>query len=81
MELTHPDDAISTLLGAALHGADGRRIGRIVDVLAEWRGDGAVVVTGVLVRRRALRSRARSVEIPWWAIAEVDGRFVARADG
>lgn len=81
MELTHPDDAISTLLGAALYGPDGRRRGRIVDVLAERRGDGAVVVTGVLVRRRALRLRARSVEVRWQAIAEVDGRFVARVDG
>jgi sporulation protein YlmC with PRC-barrel domain len=75
MELKHPDDALSTLLGARVVAADGTALGRVRDVLAHDFADGPVVTALVL---RAGRWRRRSVELPWSAIVGLeDGRLIA----
>jgi sporulation protein YlmC with PRC-barrel domain len=54
MELTHPDNAISTLLGARVMDQRGHKIGRIRDIHATLRDDGTIVVDSLLVGRHAV---------------------------
>jgi sporulation protein YlmC with PRC-barrel domain len=79
MELSHPHDAISSLLGAPVVAADGRRRGRVRDVVAEQDGDGAWTVVAVRVAR--WRGPRRHVEeLPWAQLAALrdDGTLVTR---
>lgn len=67
MELSHPHDALSTLLGARVEDRDGRRLGRVHDVVAGRDGDGAWSVTAVLVRGRWFGLRG-GAELPWSSV-------------
>jgi sporulation protein YlmC with PRC-barrel domain len=53
----------SDLLGCTVHDLDGRRLGRVTDLIARQDDDGHTRVTGVLVSRR-LRARLFGYERP-----------------
>jgi sporulation protein YlmC with PRC-barrel domain len=72
MELSRPHDAISALLGTAVVGRDGRRLGRVRDVLVERGADGRWTVTELRVARRRLSRRTWSV--PWRDVVELGER-------
>lgn len=76
----------SQLIGMKVIGADGARIGRIHDLLAEPRGESLCVAT-LLVGERALmqrisfrmRRRLRALQphsIPWTQVDRIEGRVM-----
>ncbi|HEX8036304.1 MAG TPA: hypothetical protein VF510_20770 [Ktedonobacterales bacterium] len=56
--------AMRDLLDAQLQTADGVRIGRIADVEAEWRDDGALMLMYLLTGPQALAGRVASRLVP-----------------
>jgi hypothetical protein len=56
--------AMRDLLDAQLQTADGVRIGRIADIEAEWRDDGALVLMHILTGPQALAGRVASRLVP-----------------
>jgi sporulation protein YlmC with PRC-barrel domain len=71
VELSHPDDALSTLIGARVVDPAGKKLGRVRDVEARWEPGGSLRVVGLRL------SRGRFV--PWAELVELrDGVLVAR---
>jgi len=56
--------AMRDLLDAQLETADGRHIGRIADIEADWRDDGALVLMYLLTGPQALAGRVASRLVP-----------------
>lgn len=56
--------AMRDLLDAQLQTADGVRIGRIADIEAEWRDDGALMLTYLLTGPQALAGRITPRLVP-----------------
>lgn len=56
--------AMRDLLDAQLETADGVRIGRVADIEAEWRDDGALVLTSILTGPQALAGRVARGLVP-----------------
>jgi sporulation protein YlmC with PRC-barrel domain len=77
VELSHPHDALSALLGARVTDERGARLGRVRDVRARRDGDGRWVVVALIVGGR-VRSRG---EIAWGDVVgvEPDGVIVRAA--
>jgi len=69
VELSHPGDALSTLLGARVVDGAGRRLGRVRDVRAARTTDGRITVDALLVGRRKR-------VVSWTDVREVRGRTI-----
>ena len=78
MELSAETTAVSDLIGRRVRDPDGRSLGRVYELRADWR-DGQLVVAELLVGRGALLRRLRgpgdseAPAIPWSAIAAFEG--------
>jgi sporulation protein YlmC with PRC-barrel domain len=78
MRLTYHD-----LVGSRVITDDGRRLGRVVDVVACPVDDHTLRITGLLVGYRALvqrigrrRSRMGRIEVPWSQVAAIEGHRI-----
>ncbi|WBB81049.1 PRC-barrel domain-containing protein [Micromonospora sp. WMMD882] len=71
---------VSDLIGVPVAGPDGRRLGRVVDVVAEADRQGRLRLTGVLVTRgpwgRLLGYERDGVSGPW--LVEAVARWIIR---
>ena len=69
--------AFSELIGLPAQGANGRSLGRVLEVRGHWQGDGAIVIDELLVGRRGLLRRLRGPGadaggIPWANVVDLD---------
>ena len=73
MELTHPHNAISSLLGARAVDEQGRKLGRVRDISGMVGGDGTIVVEALLIGRHAT--------LPWADVLSVDDGVITARSG
>jgi len=77
---------LTDLLGLGVEDEDGRRLGHLHDLIAERRGDNAVIVallvgSGGVLSRLGLPVGARHDRIGWDQVRRIDGHRVVIAKG
>lgn len=77
---------VDQLLGRAVYSRDGRKLGRVRDLVATRRGEvlcvtGLLVGPGALLTRFGWKSKRHGTEIAWGDVVEFSSRIVVHEQG